>query len=125
VGDKYNGRCDRTGGVVASNNNLYFVPYSSAEVMKCDPTTKVTQRIGNEIAGSYKYSGGTTGSHGYIYTPPVRSKYDPTNQPKERLNHISRTRQPRARTHLIVIFCAGQRYISIRYPLSRQQSFKV
>jgi hypothetical protein len=60
------------GGVLAPNGMIYGIPYSSASVLKIDPTTDTATTFGN-LSGSTKWRGGVLAPNGMVYGIPLES----------------------------------------------------
>jgi len=58
------------GGVLSANGSIYSIPYSSATVLKIDPTTDIATTFGSVGADASKWYGGVLAANEKIYGIP-------------------------------------------------------
>ena len=61
------------GGVLAPNGKIYYVPYSSTQVLCIDPSNNTTSLFGS-LTGTNKWYGGVLAPNGKIYCVPRDSE---------------------------------------------------
>jgi len=80
------GDCLWSSGALASDKNIYYMPYCARRIMKLNPDNDTLSSVGDDLGGdeySYKYVGTVVGNDDYVYgIPDVATrivKFDPTN----------------------------------------------
>ncbi len=62
-----------SGGVLAPNGHIYFIPSQASSVLKLNPNTREFVLFGNLGTSSLKWDGGTLAKNGCIYCVPQNS----------------------------------------------------
>ena len=70
VGDAHTGGNKWSGGVLAPNGKIYFIPFNASQILMFDPLTNSISLVGNTYIGSNKWNGGVLAPNGKIYFTP-------------------------------------------------------